>query len=213
MDELTGVNGPGQTATYTYDPLGNRNSQTVNGTTTQFLIDPAGLGDVASTYSGSGSLIAHYTYGFGLTSQVSASGSAAYYDFNLTGNTVGITGAAGSYVNKYSYLPFGQTTTVTATLANPFTFVGQFGVMQDGSSLFNMQAREYSPVTGQFLSNDPLGLAGGDGNVRRYVANSPVNAVDPEGTQQNFSQKLKPGVPYTSPAGTWQLLTPEWDSL
>ena len=74
LDELTGVNGPGQTASYTYDPLGNRNSQTVNGTTTQFLIDPFGLGDVASTYSGSGSLIAHYTYGFGLTSQVSASG-------------------------------------------------------------------------------------------------------------------------------------------
>ena len=131
LDELTGVTGPGQTTTYTYDPLGNRNSQTVNGTTTRFLIDPFGLGD-ASTYSGSGSLIAHYTSGFGLTSQVSASGSAAYYDFNLTGNTVGITGAAGSYVNKYSYLPFGQTTTITAALANPFTFVGRFGVMQDG---------------------------------------------------------------------------------
>jgi RHS repeat-associated protein len=179
LDELTGVSGPGQTATYTYDSLGNRNSETVNGTTTRFLIDPFGLGDVASTYSGNGSLIAHYTYGFGLTSQVGAGGSAAYYDFNLTGNTIGITDATGSYCNKYSYLPFGQMTSITAKLANPFTFAGQFGVMQDGSSLFNMAARDYSSTTGQFLSNDPLGLAGGDANVRRYVANSPANAVDP----------------------------------
>ena len=83
------------TATYTYDPLGNRNSQTVGGVTTQLLIDPAGVGRVASTYTGSGSLIAHYIYGFGLVSQVSAAGSAAYYDFNLTGSTVGITGHDG----------------------------------------------------------------------------------------------------------------------
>jgi RHS repeat-associated protein len=184
LGELTGVNGPGLTASYGYDALGNRNGQTVNGTTTLFLIDPSGLGDVASTYSGSGSLTAHYTYGLGLTSQVDAAGHGTYYDFNLTGNTVGITGAAGNYVNKYSYQPFGQTTTITAGLTNPFTFAGQFGVMQDGPSLFNMRAREYSPGTGQFLATDPLGVNGGDANTRRYVGNGPVTAVDPGGTQE-----------------------------
>ncbi len=199
MDELTGVNGPGLPASYTYDPLGNRNSQTVNGVTTQFLIDPTGLGDVVSTYTGS-SLTAHYTYGLGLVSQVSASGSAAYYDFNLTGDTIGITGATGSYVNKYSYLPFGQTTAITAALANPFTFVGEFGGMQDGTTLVRMGAREYSATTGQFLSNDPLGLDGGDPNIRRYVANNPVNAVDPTGTQQQPDQQFQTTAP---PQGTW----------
>ncbi len=184
LDELTGATGAGLTASYTYDPLGNRNSQTVNGVTTQFLIDPSGLGDVVSTYTGSGSLTAHYTAGLGLVSQVSASGSAAYYDFNLTGDTVGITGATGSYVNKYSYLPFGQTTTSSDTLANPFTFVGEYGVMQDSTTLFSMGAREYSATTGQFLSNDPLGLNGGDVNIRRYVGNNPIGAVDPAGTDE-----------------------------
>jgi RHS repeat-associated protein len=183
LDQLTGVSGPGLTASWTYDPLSHRNSQTVNGVTTQFLIDPAGLGDVASTYTGSGSLAAHYTYGLGLVSQVGATGSAAYYDFTLAGNTVGMTGTAGSYINKYSYLPFGQTTTITAALANPFTFVGHSGVMQDSPGLFNMRAREYSTATGQFLSNDPLGLNGGDTNVRRYVANNPVTLIDPSGLQ------------------------------
>ena len=183
LDELTGVSGPGQTMAFTYDPLGNQNSETINGATTRFLIDPVGVGDVASTYTNGGSLIAHYTYGYGLTSQVNAAGQAAYYDFGLTGNTIGLTGAAGSYVNKYSYLPFGQTTTVSAALANPFTFVGQLGVIQSGSSLFSMRARDYSPTLGQFLSSDPLGLNGGDVNVRRYVGNSPVDGVDPTGTQ------------------------------
>ena len=34
LNQLTGVNGPGLTASYAYDPLGNLVSQTVNGATT-----------------------------------------------------------------------------------------------------------------------------------------------------------------------------------
>ena len=90
-------------------------------------------------------------------SQTGPSGTG-YYDFDASGNTVGITGASGTYVNQYSYLPFGETTTVSAALPNPFTFAGQVGVMQIGTNLFYMRARDYTPATGQFLSNDPLGL-------------------------------------------------------
>ena len=81
--------------------------------------------------NGSGGLIAFYTYGDdALVSQVDPSGSAAYYDFDIDGSTVGITGTSGTYVNQYTYDPFGQTTTVTASLENPFTYVGQFGVTE-----------------------------------------------------------------------------------
>ena len=68
----------------------------------------------------------------------------------------------------------GRTTTISASLPNPFTFAGQFGVQQIGTDLFHMGARAYSPTTGQFLSNDPLGLAGGDANLRRYAGNNPT---------------------------------------
>src|SRR5207237_48154 len=68
-NRLTGVSGPRLSATYTYDALGIRDSQTVNGQTTRSLIDPFGLGDVTAQYDGSGSLMAHYTWGFGLTSR------------------------------------------------------------------------------------------------------------------------------------------------
>ena len=53
--------------------------------------------------------------------------------------------------------------------------------MQIGSNLFDMRARDYTPATGQFLSNDPIGLNGGDTDVRRYAGNDPVEYVDPVG--------------------------------
>ncbi|HKI34658.1 MAG TPA: RHS repeat-associated core domain-containing protein, partial [Gemmataceae bacterium] len=181
LDQLTGVSGPGLTATYTYDLLGNRNSETIDGTTTQFLIDLFGLPSVASEYSGGGDLVAHYDYGLGLVSRVDSGGSAAYYQYDLTGDTTGLTGDAGASVSRYAYLPFGQTTTVAGSLANPFTFVGEAGVSSDGSGLFHMGARSYDPVIGQFTQNDPLGIDGGDANTRRYVINSPTDLIDPTG--------------------------------
>ena len=102
---------------------------------------------MVASYNGSGSLIADYNYGLGLVSQTGPSGTG-YYDFDASGNTVGITGASGTYVNQYSYLPFGETTTVSAALPNPFTFAGQVGVMQIGTNLFYMRARDYTPATG-----------------------------------------------------------------
>ena len=68
---------------------------------------------------------------------------------------MGITNAAGQYVNQYSYQPFGQVTTIASGVSNPFTFVGMLGVRDNGSGTFLMGARNYDPQTGQFLSNDP----------------------------------------------------------
>ena len=170
----------GTVTTFQYSPLGFLVGETVNGTQTNYLVDPTGLGNVVSSYNGSGSLVADYIYGLGLTAQTGPSG-AGYYDFDAGGNTVGITGASGTYVNHYSYLPFGETTTTSATLPNPFTFGGEFGVVQITNNLFSMRARVYLPAIGAFASNDPTGLAGGDSNLRRYVFNNPTTRIDPTG--------------------------------
>ena len=187
LNQLTAVNGPGMAATYFYDPLGNLVSQTSNGATTNYQIDPIELGNVVASFNGtgvynnSGGLMAHYTYGHGLTSQVAASGAAAYYAFDMTGNTVGITNASGSYVNRYAYMPFGATTTIGASLPNSFTYVGQFGVLSTANGLEYMRERIYSPAQGRFLSMDPLGLGGGQTNVYAYVAGNPLTLIDPSG--------------------------------
>src|SRR5207244_1921002 len=40
LNQLTAVSGPGLSASYFYDPIGNRVAQTLNGATTNFQIDP-----------------------------------------------------------------------------------------------------------------------------------------------------------------------------
>ena len=181
LDQLKLVSGPKGTSSFSYNAFGDRISATIDGLTTSYLVDPAGLGNVVATYGQNNATGSHYVHGIGLVSQVSSAG-VGYYDFDITGNTTGITDASGSYVNRYSYLPFGETTSaVTPKLNNPFTFVGSFGVMQEANGLSFMRARYYSPITGQFVSNDPIGLLSGDFNRRRYVGNSPLEFVDPMG--------------------------------
>jgi YD repeat-containing protein len=114
----------GDTSTYQYDALGSLIATTENGQTTNYLIYPAGLGNLVAEYGGTGALIAHYVYGLGLTSRVDSTGGQVFYDFDALGSTVGISGGSGSYINVYRYLPFGQTS-ATEKIANPFQYVGQ----------------------------------------------------------------------------------------
>ncbi len=44
-----------------------------------------------------------------------------------------------------------------------------------------MRNRFYAMETGRFISEDPIGLAGGDISFYRYVKNDPVNWVDSDG--------------------------------
>ena len=193
LNELTAVNGPNVTASYAYDPLSNLISQTNNGTTTNYQVDPIGLGNVVAAYDDNGSLLSHYTYGLGLASQVSAAGVAGSFDFNNVGSTVGITGTNGSYVNKYAYLPFGQTITVALTQSNPFRFLGQFGVQEVSTDLLHTRARYYASSIGQFLSNDPAQLSGGSINLRAYSGSNPASLVDPTG-EKAWAGVEEPGI-------------------
>ncbi len=180
-NQLVGVTNTGGAWTYQYDAFGNRAASTQGGVTTQYLVDPTGLGNVVATFNGGGMLTNHYTYGLGLVSQVSAGGSSAYYDFDGIGSTAGMSVSDGHLANSYSYLPFGNSLLSSEELVNPYGFVGALGVIKDGSPVTYMRARYYDSSVGQFISDDPLRLAGGDPNLRRYVFNNPVNAIDPFG--------------------------------
>ena len=47
--------------------------------------------------------------------------------------------------------------------------------------LVAVDIRKGSPTLGRWLENDPLGLAGGDTNLYRYVGDSPTLWIDPSG--------------------------------
>jgi RHS repeat-associated protein len=198
LRELTGVVSPTGTTAYQYDGLGFLVSQTVNGVVTNNLIDPTGLGSVVGQLDGSGKTLAHYTTGLGLASQVNAAGSSSFYSFDASGNTTQLTGADGGVLNSYSYLPFGEQLQATTRVANPFTYVGQYGLFDNGQGLILMDNRWYSPTLGRFLNPDPSGAFGGL-DLYTYASNSPVTTIDPSGLEplthgEQETEALKQGL-------------------
>ena len=103
--------------------------------TTSYVIDPTGLGNVAAEYDGSGNLVARYDYGYGLLDQINCTSTPEYYTFSAIGNTSEITDSSGAVLNSYSYDPFGVSLGKTETAANPFGFVGEYGVISEANGL------------------------------------------------------------------------------
>jgi len=59
------------------------------------------------------------------------------------------------------------------------------------SSTYYMRARWYDPISGNWISLDPIGLGAGDTNTSRFIFNSAPNATDPSGERAY----LIPGAP------------------
>lgn len=187
-NQLISVTSPdGTVTTYEYDPFDNRIASIVDGERTEYLVDPFGFGDVVGEYDGDGNLVASYVHGLGLES-ITNSEASYYYDFNATGSTVGLTDADGAVANSYFYAPFGNDIGETETIANPFEFVGQFGVAEEANGFDFMRARFYDSNTGRFISPDPIGLNGQDTNLYRYVENNPNLLIDPLGLNSSVAR-------------------------
>jgi len=58
-------------------------------------------------------------------------------------------------------------------------YTAQVRDAETGLDYYN--ARYFDPAVGRFLSQDPIGFGGGDGNLYRYVGNDPLNNTDPTG--------------------------------
>ncbi len=104
-----------------------------------------------------------------------------FYHFDSLGNAVALTDKNGLVVSKYAYAPRGAYQfTGSNSFFNPFTFVGRYGVFEQGNGLYLMNSRLYHAGIGRFLQRDPLGLAVGS-NLYVYAGNNPVGAIDPQG--------------------------------
>jgi RHS repeat-associated protein len=106
---------------------------------------------------------------------------------DMLGSITEITGKEGNPLRSYRYDAWGGITAgETAHDVNPFRYVGAYGVRWQDSTLgmYHCRARWYGPQVGRFTQRDPLwGFLLDDLYLNRYiyVADSPVNYIDPSG--------------------------------
>ena len=167
-----------------YDGVGNRIKAIRNGVTSQYVYDAAG--NLLVEADQSDAIKRYYIHGLGLMAMVDAQTNQLYvYHFDGTGHTVAMTDADQAIVNRYAYDPYSRVLGKDETVVQPFTYVGQAGVMTEADGLYYMRARYYDAEVGRFISEDPIGFDGGI-NLYAYVGGNPIMLVDPNGEFANF---------------------------
>ncbi len=172
-----------QTASYTYNHLGQRFSKTVGAATTYFIYS-AEDGQLLGEYSATGAPIRQYILvdgeRVGMFNYSSGSKQVVYFGNNHLGQPVVAWNSAGEQVFDRIQSPFGETMGeyAVANFEIPVRFPGQY---YDSETGFNQNwNRDYDSSTGRYVQSDPIGLRGGI-NTYAYVGNNPVMFVDPDG--------------------------------
>lgn len=161
---------------YSYDALGRRVERNLGfgRERTKFTYDGEDvlLDDANGTQT-------KYLNGLGIDNKLqSKAGSAvSYFLVDHLGSTNGLADATGSLTAQTGYDSFGNQTT---NLPTRYGFTGR--ERDDFTGLMHYRARHYDPRLGRFISEDPIGFAGGDVNFYGYVRNNSTNRVDPYGT-------------------------------
>jgi len=182
-DRLTSATVDTATYIYTYAGDGRRLSATSGGAATQFVWDIAFSHPMLTgERDGTGATLRSYAYGLDLLSQ-SAAGVSSYYHPDGLGSAVDLTDPTGAPLAWAEYAPFGDAryqASATGAPSNPFGFAGEY---RDPTGLYHLRARQYDPMVGRFLSQDPVASLLGDPYVASYVyvRNAPQDFADPSG--------------------------------
>ncbi len=170
--------------TFEYDGYGRRVGKTTITGTTNYLYDGA---NPVQELSGT-TVTANLLTGSGVDerfTRTDSSGTANYLTDAL-GSTITLTNSSGSTLASYAYEPFGKTTVTGGSSANTYQYTGQ---VNDGTGVYFYRDRYYNPGLQRFVSEDPIGIAGGI-NLYAYVTNDPVGLFDPFG--RDGQQQVNP---------------------
>jgi RHS repeat-associated protein len=163
----------GSGSSYTYNGVGLRVSKTVAGQTESFVWDTV---DALPIVLQDGS-ISYVTGPGGLPLEQVTGSTVYYYQHDQLGSTRALTDSAGAVVASYNYDAYGNLTSQTGSVTNPFLFTGQYRDSESG--MYHLRARYYDPGTGQFISRDPK--LSSTWAPYSYVADNPLNGTDASG--------------------------------
>jgi RHS repeat-associated protein len=169
------------TTTFEYDGLGNRVAQTVDGVTTEYVLDVAGgLPEVIVATVGGGS-----TWYVQVQGQILAQYEAGAWGYILPdalGSVRQLVGSDSQVNLAQSFDPFGVPFETSGSGESDFGYTGEW--WNSEAALLYLRARYYEPAIGRFVSKDPWQ---GDSsrpqtfNSYGYVGGNPINLADPSG--------------------------------
>jgi RHS repeat-associated protein len=190
-DRLTGITHGSTDVTYEYTAQGEVARRSVNGVTTEYFYNYAVRDHPILAEKKDGGYVRFYVYTPGglLLYCVDVPGAEAYfYHFNHIGTTLFLTDGDGEVTDTYGYTPYGRMVKHLGSSDQPFTYVGERGVRQEGETgLYHMRARYYDSLTSRFISRDPIwaGLVEDPREVNpyQYATQNPLSYIDPSGLQ------------------------------
>jgi len=182
LGNLTNVTLPGDiTIDYVIDGQNRRIGKKINGTLTQGFLYQDQLNPIAEL-DGSNSVVARFVYAD--KGHVPAYMEKAGKAYRIISDHLGsprlvIDTADGSIAQRMDYDVWGNITLDTNPGFQPFGFAG--GIYDQHTGLVRFGARDYDPGVGRWTNKDPIRFKGRDSNLYGYVANDPVNFIDPNG--------------------------------
>jgi RHS repeat-associated protein len=170
-NELASVISSSGTATFTYDALSHRISESDGGTLTKQWVWDGGT--MAEERNSSNTVTKRF---YGLGEQIS--GTSYYYTRDHLGSVREMTDGGGTIHARYDYDPYGRAKLISGSLSSDFQYAGYYAHQLSGLNLTKYRA--YDPNTTKWLSRDPLGESFSP-NLYGYVDNNPVVEFDPLG--------------------------------
>ena len=175
--KLLKITNGSQSISYKYNALGELVRKDTNNLIARYFVwDRSNL---LITLKSDGSPLAEYAHmPSGEPLSYRANALTYYYANDLRGNVVGLTQGSGrdQWMN---YDPWGKMESSDGGIDMDVMRLGWKGHIWDGgiAQLYYIHNRWYDPTSRNFISEDPVGLAGGM-NTYAYGSNDAVNAVD-----------------------------------